>query len=606
VSSRSLRALACAAVALATCAVYANVLDAPFLFDDIPSIVENPHVRTLALPDALRAPPGTGANGRPLTAYSLALCHALGALEPFAFRTANVLLHAATALVLFDLVRRTLGRGVGAACAAALLFAVHPLASDALNHVVYRNEVLAALFALATLDLAAVGFAARRKAPAFAGAVAACALAMASKETAAATPLFLLLYDRAFVSGSLRGALRRHAWLYAGLAATWVLSAFLVANADRGTTAGFDVEGATPFAWLLTQTGALVTYGKLAVWPAPLVLDYGEWADWRVPAGLGDVWLEGALVLAFVALALALAWKRPTVGFPLIVALGALAPSSSVFPLTGEVIAEHRAYLPLAALVALAVALVARAEPPRAAAAALVAALALLLGWRTLERNEDYATLVSIWSDTAAKRPRNARAFEHLGHALVAEQRFDEAVRAYRTALEIRPSFAHVHYALAAVLHFQGEEEDARRHFALARQNDPALVKTVAARGALALSSGRTMEGLMHFRGVLELDPRHVGALRALAWTRATHPDPDIRDAAEAVHFGERLAQSTHPPHPRNLDILAAAYAAAGRFDDAIRTAESALALAHEKAELAAQIERRLALYRARRAYVEG
>lgn len=92
-----------------------------------------------------------------------------------------------------------------------------------------------------------------------------------------------------------------------------------------------------------------------------------------------------------------------------------------------------------------------------------------------------------------------------------------------------------------------------------------------------------------------------------LAWLLATSPDPSIRRPADAVRFAERAAEFSDGTAPGVLDTLAAAYASAGRFDEALRAQERALALAREVGEptLAADFEGRLRLYRAGRDYVD-
>ena len=99
---------------------------------------------------------------------------------------------------------------------------------------------------------------------------------MATKEVMVTAPVLVLLYDRTFVAGSFREAWRRRRWLHLGLAATWLPLAGLVASTgwNRGGSAGFNV-GVAPWAYWLTQFEAITRYLRLAVWPHPLVFDYG-------------------------------------------------------------------------------------------------------------------------------------------------------------------------------------------------------------------------------------------------------------------------------------------------------------------------------------------
>ena len=158
-------AIAAAGLAVAIAAVYARALPGPFVFDDQSAIVANETLRALhPLGRVLAQPPDLTISGRPLVSLSLALNYALSGLDPRPYRATNALVHWACALLLFGVVRRTLrsprldrrfgARADGLALATAFLFALHPLASEAVCYVTARTESLMALFYLATLYLA--------------------------------------------------------------------------------------------------------------------------------------------------------------------------------------------------------------------------------------------------------------------------------------------------------------------------------------------------------------------------------------------------------------------------------------------------------------------
>jgi spermidine synthase len=116
---------------------------------------------------------------------------------------------------------------------------------------------------------------------------------------------------------------------------------------------------------------------------------------------------------------------------------------------------------------------------------------------------------------------------------------------------------------------------------------------------------GHPAEAAAHFREALRQRPNLVTALSGLAWTLATTADPDVRDAAAAMTAGERAAELTRRQDPVALDSLAAAYAAAGRFDDAQAQGRLArqLAVAAGATALAEDIAGRLALYEQRQPF---
>jgi len=124
--------------------------------------------------------------------------------------------------------------------------------------------------------------------------------------------------------------------------------------------------------------------------------------------------------------------------------------------------------------------------------------------------------------------------------------------------------------------------------------------------GAALLEQGRTAEAIREFENALELRDDLLTVSNNLAWVLATTPDPTIRSPRRAVAAGENAARLTGNSDAAVLDTLAAAYAAAGRFDDAVQTLERAIEISREGGDEATvrEFAGRLALYRARRPYV--
>src|SRR4029079_11515134 len=180
-------------------------------------------------------------------------------------------------------------------------------------------------------------------------AVLACLAGMASKEVMVSAPLMVLLFDRTFISGSFAGAVRRSWPLYAGLAATWIALALLMLNAPHGQTAGFGLR-IPAYVWWLTQSKVFLMYLKLAVWPWPLLVYY-ELPQLETFAAS---WMYVLPVLALGIATLVLLWRNHPLGYLLTWVFGILSPTSLV-PIVTEVAAERRMYLPLAAIVVLAV-----------------------------------------------------------------------------------------------------------------------------------------------------------------------------------------------------------------------------------------------------------
>ena len=272
-------------IVLATVAAYCNSFTVPFLFDDIPSTVENPTIRRLWPIGPILLPPGhyAAVQRRPMINASLAINYAISGEKSWSYHAFNLAAHALAALVLFGIVRRTLllpggrerfGRAATPlAAAVALLWAVHPLLTDAVTYIIQRTEVFCGLFYLLTLYCTIRGNSARHPARWYVAAVAACLLAVGSKETALSAPLVVLLYDRVFLSPSWREAFRRRGPLYFGLAVSWLIVLAMLPYGGEGSKV-FGEHGAI-IEYPLAQPGVIAHYLGLCFWPHPLVLDYG-------------------------------------------------------------------------------------------------------------------------------------------------------------------------------------------------------------------------------------------------------------------------------------------------------------------------------------------
>jgi tetratricopeptide (TPR) repeat protein len=430
---------------------------------------------------------------------------------------------------------------------------------------------------------------------------------MASKEVMVSAPVMVLLYDRTFLAGTFREAWQRRWRQYLGLAAIWLLLVCLVASigGNRGGTSGIG-SGATPVAYALTQFPAVVDYLWLSVWPHPLVFDYG--AEWVKDAV--DVVPAALLVIGLVAGTLVALKRWPVIGF-----LGAwffaiLAPTSLI-PGPRQTIAEHRMYLALAAVISLLVLGVYAWGGRRTLVAWLV--LATGLGWLTAARNEDYRTELSIWRDTAAKRPRNpwvqtnlgmalydqgkpaeampyferslklgaddAGPHNNLGLSLAKLGRLPEAVEHYETALRIRPTFAEAHNNLGLLLSEMNRPAEALGHLETALRLQPGLATVRFNLGNTLAQMGRNEEAIVRFEQAIRMNPKD-----AAAYTNLGNALVQTGRLSEAIRRYE-IAARLDPNDAMAQYNLAMALAQNGRTSEAIVHFQEALRLRPDDAE---------------------
>jgi tetratricopeptide (TPR) repeat protein len=385
----------------------------------------------------------------------------------------------------------------------------------------------------------------------------------------------------------------------------------------HGNQAGFG-HGVGVWEYLLTQCRAVVWYLRLAFWPDPLVLDYGAnlvidpWQVW--PQGLTLIMLFGATLYAL--------WRRWVAGF-----LGSwfffiLAPSSSIIPLTTQTMAEHRMYLPLAALIVPVVLGVYRWVGRRAIYIGVTAALAL--GMLTVQRNEEYRSEEELWISALQCEIGNPRVYYNLGlvyeklglptealseyqHALALQPNerntlnnlglllaklgdYAGAENTFRQALHYKFDDREVHYNYGNLLLLHGQTTDAATQYQAALRTDPDYAPAHNNLGAAFLKLGRDDDAIHEFSAATRLEPGNLGNHYNLANTLLRH-----NRFSAAIPEYEAVLQM-QPNHAEAHYELGVALANSGRMPEAIPHFEIALKIkpAFKDAQAALELTRRL------------
>jgi tetratricopeptide (TPR) repeat protein len=223
-----------------------------------------------------------------------------------------------------------------------------------------------------------------------------------------------------------------------------------------------------------------------------------------------------------------------------------------------------------------------------------------------LERAGDRAAAAEEYRRAASLAPDLPSPHLNLGRVLLREGRTEESLAAFGTAARLAPDSALAHAQLGDTLWKLGRPDEAAAAYRAARNLAPddaplrdGLIKSL-------LAAGRNREAVAELRAVADAGTRDAALLNELAWRLATAPDPALRDPVEAVRMSLRSVEITANAHA--LDTLAAAYAAAGRYDEATATAKRAAAEAEQRghAALASEIRNRLALFESGVPYTEG
>jgi tetratricopeptide (TPR) repeat protein len=210
------------------------------------------------------------------------------------------------------------------------------------------------------------------------------------------------------------------------------------------------------------------------------------------------------------------------------------------------------------------------------------------------------AAAIAEYRKALEMKPDYAEAHNNLGVALAGLGRFEEALAEYRKAIEIKPDYAMAHYRLGLTLAGRGEVAAAIAQYRKALEIKPDYAAAHGNLGLALAGVGRVVEAIAEYRTVLKINPREAAAYNNLAWLCATYPDRKFRDGAQAVTLARRAVELS-PGNPDYLDTLAAAYAEAQRFPEAVQTGRKALDLARQQHQpaLAESIRAKLRLYEA-------
>jgi tetratricopeptide (TPR) repeat protein len=633
-------------LAFAVGAVYGPFLNVPFIFDDTYGILGNesiislwPLVGTTDHPGPLRPGQQLTTAARPLVNLSFAINYKLGEFTPAGYHAANVLIHFLSSLLLFLVIRRTLclpyftGRYETSAgwlaFAGALIWALHPLQTEAVIYATQRTELMFAFFYLAAFYCSLRYWAASgdptQRVLWLSLAVLASLAGMASKEVMVSAPLLVLLFERTFIAGSLAKALRQSWPLYAGLAATWLLLVGLLLGAPHSESAGFGI-GVTGGEWWLTQTKALWIYFKLVVWPWPLLIHY----QFPYLHTFAESWMYLPTLLIVIA-TLILLWRNHPVGYLGTWMFAILSPTL-IIPIPTEIAAERRMYLPLAALATLFVVggrmliefMLRRWARDRQLAAseswslvAIVATSLFLVGvFATIiaKRLPTFRDEKTLWREVLRIYPDDEVALYNLGCGLMASGQLPEALDALQAARAQKPDDVDVLNNLGVALMQSRQYQEGYQHLQHAAQLQPKAFDVHANLGLLLTHAGNHAEAIDQLQAALALKPNDVSTLTALGRAlvlaqrhseaievldRAVHLQPDRIDSHK--HLGAAYGQSgkdslaieqyrkTIELDPADTDahfVLAQLLSKSGQNKEAIFQYNEALRLSPESPEI--------------------
>ncbi|HYP27181.1 MAG TPA: tetratricopeptide repeat protein [Blastocatellia bacterium] len=401
---------------------------------------------------------------RPVRNLSYALDFLIWGDNPVGFHLTNLLIHGANTVLVYFLARRVMG-GAVASVVAAVIFAVHPIQTDAVSYISGRRDLLFSLFYVASF-LAYLKYRERRTIAGFALFMGLWGLGLLSKEMAVTLPGLIFMWNFCERWGeqeggwlrksltSARKALAEDRWLYAllvaaGLAYMWYMI-FERRASGRAGVQGVQYWGGSFYTNVLTVARVHAWYLKQIVFPTPIAQYYGAF---EVSRSI----LEPKVLLSLAVVGAALAWglrllkKDRVMSFAILSYFVLLLPVSQIIP-HHELVADHYLYLPMACVGLLAARLVekfsaADAESRRLAYAGVLVVCAVF-AVLTIMRNREWKDELSVWQANYESVPNSPRAAHNFGGLLMRRDP-RRAEELFRQALANDPDFEPVYLSLA-------------------------------------------------------------------------------------------------------------------------------------------------------------
>jgi tetratricopeptide (TPR) repeat protein len=589
-----------------TFVAYQPTWHAGFIWDDDDHLTANP---AMTAPHGLQMIWSSLAISRyyPLTLTNFWVQHRFWGLNPLPYHLVNIALHAINGILVFLVLRRL---RIPAAWLAATMWVLHPVNVESVAWITELKNTQSGFFFFAAL-LCFLQFEAKGQNRWYALALLCGAGAFLSKPSTVVLPLVLLLcvwWER--------GSWRRKDLVRTlpFFAMALFMSALTVVEQRNNIARQGTAEWSPGVAERIVVAGkAVCFYAGKVFWPVNLTFVYPRW---EVTANSIWSWLPLAGVVACIIVLWVWrqrSWARAGlfgVGF-FVTALLPVLGFFDVFYFRYSFVADHFQYLASLGLIACATSGIAQFLGRNRLSSAWVvnviyAALLLTLTGLTWEQTHIYRNPETLWRDTLTKNPQCWMAHGNLGVVLVSLDRMPEAIEHFREALRIDPNLVDTRYNLGVALEQTGQPKEAIGQYEQALRIRPNYIKAHINLGMALVRQGKIREAVEQYEQALRIQPDYPKAQNNLAWLLATRND--FVDPVRAVALAERACQLTNNRVAAYVDTLAAAYAAAGRFNDAIATAEKAVELARAAAQpqLIAKTEARLELYRAGRSYIQS
>jgi tetratricopeptide (TPR) repeat protein len=537
--------------------IYSNTFNVPFAFDDITSIRNNPIIKDVGHV----IDPQNIYDNRLIGHLTFALNYEMHELNVTGYHIFNLLIHLLNALLVYGLIVLTFKTPYASVYLqkdvlrtsdpyrwiplfAALLFVSHPIQTQAVTYVVQRFASLSTLFYLVSLVtyIKARGSDSSRKTryAFFTASIISAVLAMRTKEIAFTLPVMVLLYEFMFFRGDIKKRMLYLLPLLPLLLTMFIIPVSMMLT-QNGSTGIKGIDALTAMAgsadvsrwdYLNTQFRVIVTYIRLLFFPINQNLDY-DYPIYRTfftpPVFLSSLVLLGVFCWGIYLLYHSYRTDQANRFWHRLIAFGifwffvTLSVESSIIPIK-DVIYEHRLYLPsigyfMAIMSGLSLVYVRLADRTKGVAKVFIPAMILIvigLSLTAYARNMVWLDKVTLWEDVVKKSPYKVRPHYNLGEAYQNQGRLDEAVREYRTTINLNPTLVEPHYNLGLAYQTQGHLDEAVREYQTAIRLKPDHADAHNNLGVAYDNQGRLDEAIKAYQTVIKLKPDYAMAYNNL------------------------------------------------------------------------------------------
>jgi len=214
---------------------------------------------------------------------------------------------------------------------------------------------------------------------------------------------------------------------------------------------------------------------------------------------------------------------------------------------------------------------------------------------------------IACFNELIKQKRDSAQVYYHLAVALSMQNKYDDAIKYFAKALTMKPEYPDAHRKMGAVLLAKGKAEEAILHLNKALQTSNNQAEVYANLGTAYNQLGKYKPAIQNWAEAVKLEPNNPEIFNNMAWLLAAVNDMSVHNPNKAIELAQQACKLTEFKNPAILDTLAVAYAAAGRFNDAITTAEQALYIAksRDQKDIINEIQNHIELYKSGHAFIE-